>query len=524
MLKNAFLGLMLCLSMVSMAQERKMDPRITYANTIMPSDLRKHLEVLASDEYEGRETGQKGQKMAARYIAGVFKAFGVGHAGLPDGYFQSFELTETSWGNTWITSGNEELYSFGKDFYGFLSSNKTFESTTGEVVFLGYGIDDPKYSDYAGIDVQGKVLVVLGGEPKDKDGNYRISGNDTPSDWTTEWRIKGATASRMGAACIMVVDSKFDARMENAYFLDYIQHSTLELPTDNTEDDGANVLYISSGMAAALLGQEKMDKAIAKMTKKGKPVNFAVNKPLSFTIQRKTQPVYTENVLGFIPGTDLKDEVIAVTAHYDHIGKDGDEVYNGADDDGSGTVALLEIAQAMSIARMEGNGPRRSILIMGFTGEEKGLLGSEYYAENPVFPLENTVANLNIDMIGRIDKDHINDTNYVYIIGSDFLSTELHAINEYNAKTYTDLSLDYRYNSTDDPNRFYYRSDHYNFAKNNVPVIFFFNGTHEDYHQATDEVDKINYEILAKRTQLVFYDLWTLANMDKRIEVDVIQE
>ena len=123
-----------------------------------------------------------------------------------------------------------------------------------------------------------------------------------------------------------------------------------------------------------------------------------------------------------------------------------------------------------------------------------------------------------------IDKDHINDTNYVYIIGSDFISTELHAINEYNAKTYTDLSLDYRYNSTDDPNRFYYRSDHYNFAKNNVPVIFFFNGTHEDYHQATDEVDKINYEILAKRTQLVFYDLWTLANMDKRIEVDVIQE
>ena len=161
---------------------------------------------------------------------------------------------------------------------------------------------------------------------------------------------------------------------------------------------------------------------------------------------------------------------------------------------------------------------------MGFSGEEKGLLGSEYYSENPVFPLENTVANLNIDMVGRIDEDHINDSNYVYIIGSNFMSTELHEINEYNAKTYTDLTLDYRFNSTDDPNRFYYRSDHYNFAKHNVPVIFFFNGTHDDYHEASDEVDKIDYEILAKRTRLVFYDLWTLANMDNRIQVDVVQE
>ena len=524
MIKNALWVLLVSTSLLAVAQDRKMDPRIIYANTIMPSDLKEHLEVLASDAYEGRETGQKGQKMAAKYIAGAFKSFGVGHAGIPDGYFQSFELTENSWGNTWITSGNEELYSFGKDFYGFLDYNKTMDTTTREVVFLGYGIDDPKYSDYSGMEVTGKILVVLGGEPKDKNGNYRISGDETPSDWSTKWRIKGATASEKGAACIMIVDSKMEARVEDGYFMDYVRHATLDLPAENPEPDGANVLYIAPAMAAALLGQPQLDKAVSKITKKGKPVHFTAAKPLTFMIQRITSPVYTENVLGYIPGTDLKDEVIVVTAHYDHIGKEGDEVFNGADDDGSGTVALLEIAQAMSIAKMEGHGPRRSIIIMGFSGEEKGLLGSEYYSENPVFPLENTVANLNIDMVGRIDEDHINDSNYVYIIGSNFLSTELHEINEYNAKTYTDLTLDYRFNSTDDPNRFYYRSDHYNFAKHNVPVIFFFNGTHDDYHEASDEVDKIDYEILAKRTRLVFYDLWTLANMDNRIQVDVVQE
>jgi Zn-dependent M28 family amino/carboxypeptidase len=277
-------------------------------------------------------------------------------------------------------------------------------------------------------------------------------------------------------------------------------------------------------MANTILGEKKIEKAIKKIDKKGSPFSFTNDYPLAFTIQRIEQPVYTENVLGYIEGSDLKEEVIVVTAHYDHIGIDGEEVYNGADDDGSGTVALLEIAQAMSIAKSEGNGPRRSIVIMGFSGEEKGLLGSEYYSNNPVFELEQTVANLNIDMIGRIDEDHQDDPNYVYVIGSDFLSTELHEINQYNAANYSDLKLDYRYNSTDDPNRFYYRSDHYNFAKHNIPVIFYFNGTHEDYHQATDEVDKIEYDLLAKRAQLVFQDLWTLANRDKRIVVDKTME
>ncbi len=511
------------LALQAAAQDVKQDPRVKYAETISPEDLKMHLEVLASDEYEGRETGKKGQKLAAKYMAGYFKSIGVDHANLPDGYYQSFELTETSWGDTWILSGNERLFKFAEDFFGFLGANDALEDEFGEVMFLGYGIDDPAYSDYAGKDVKGKVLVVMGGEPMSGD-NYLISGSEQASDWSTDWNLKSATAQKYGVACLMIIDRKFDVRISNEYFVDYITHSTLDLPEETTNEDITNTFYISDEMAKTILGEKGLTKAMKKIGKKNKPYSFTADYPLSFTIEHNRNTVFTENVLGYIPGTDKKDEVIVVTAHYDHIGVEGEEVYNGADDDGSGTVALLEIAQALSIARSEGRGPRRSVLIMGFSGEEKGLLGSEFYSDNPVFPLENTVANLNIDMIGRVDEDHKDDPNYVYIIGSDFLSTELHEINQLNAEEYTDLTLDYRFNSTDDPNRFYYRSDHYNFAKHNIPVIFYFNGTHEDYHQATDEADKINYEMLAKRAQLVFYDLWTLANREKRIEVDVIEQ
>jgi Zn-dependent M28 family amino/carboxypeptidase len=180
------------------------------------------------------------------------------------------------------------------------------------------------------------------------------------------------------------------------------------------------------------------------------------------------------------------------------------------------------MAQAFALAKKDGHGPRRSILFMAVTGEEKGLLGSSYYVNNPVLPLEQTVTNLNIDMIGRVDTAHLRNPEYVYLIGSDKLSKELHALSEDVNSTYTQLELDYTFNADDDPNRFYYRSDHYNFAKNNIPVIFYFNGTHEDYHKATDTVDKIEFPILEKRARLVFHTAWELANRDERITVDVL--
>lgn len=228
----------------------------------------------------------------------------------------------------------------------------------------------------------------------------------------------------------------------------------------------------------------------------------------------------SENVVAFIEGSEKPEEIIVISAHYDHLGMTDEDIYNGADDDGSGTVAIMKIAEAFQKAVEEGNGPKRSILFLHVTGEEKGLLGSKYYVNYPIFPLANTVANLNIDMIGRVDEAHTDTPEFVYLIGSDKLSTELHTISEEINTKFTNLFLDYTYNDENDPNRFYYRSDHYNFAKNNIPIIFYFNGTHEDYHRPSDTPDKINYEVLAKRTQLVFFTAWELANRAERVVVD----
>ena len=228
----------------------------------------------------------------------------------------------------------------------------------------------------------------------------------------------------------------------------------------------------------------------------------------------------SENIWAFIEGSEKPDEILVISAHYDHVGMKNGEVYNGADDEGSGTVALLEVAQAVMQAKKDGYGPKRSILFLHVTGEEHGLHGSRYYSENPLFPLENTIADINIDMVGRRDVEHTDNGNYVYVIGSDRLSTELHNINEEANKKYTHLDLDYKFNDRNDPNRFYFRSDHYNFAKHGIPIIFFFNGVHADYHQPGDTPDKIEYDLLAKRAQLAFVTAWELANRDNRPVVD----
>ena len=241
---------------------------------------------------------------------------------------------------------------------------------------------------------------------------------------------------------------------------------------------------------------------------------------MQLTIKEKA--INTENVVAIIPGSEIPNEYIVISAHLDHIGTRNGEVNNGADDDGSGTVAILEIAEAFNKAVKNGHGPKRSIVFLHVTGEEKGLLGSDYYTNNPLYPLEETVANLNIDMIGRLDpKRKDKDPNYIYLIGSDRLSQELHEISEDMNTKYTQIKLDYIFNRVEDPNRFYYRSDHYNFAKNNIPVIFYFNGTHEDYHRPSDTPDKINYAILEKRTKLIFHTAWELANRNERIKLIV---
>jgi len=228
----------------------------------------------------------------------------------------------------------------------------------------------------------------------------------------------------------------------------------------------------------------------------------------------------SENIWAYFEGTDKKDEIIVISAHYDHIGMKNNEIYNGADDNASGTSAILEIAETFSKVKKAGYSTKRSILFLHVTGEEYGLHGSRYYTNhNPIFPLENTITNINIDMIGRRGYGKENNDNYIYVIGSDKLSTDLHKLSE-EANKHVGLELDYRYNDLNDPNKFYYRSDHYNFAQKGIPAIFYFDGIHDDYHQTTDTPEKIDFPLMTKRTKLIFALAWKLANTENRPVVD----
>lgn len=492
-----------------------------YAASITADDLKKHLEVLASDEYEGRETGKEGQRKAAAYIANQFMKCNFPPA-VNGSYMQSIPLSENSWGDKLLVV-NQIEYKFMKDFYAFPDLKKT-KVYTNEIVFAGYGIKDSLYNDYANVEVGGKVLVIAGGEPVNKKGIYALSKTTNESEWSSSFFKKVKIARELKPALILYVDK--DIATNTAKYKHYLEDPNLTLKEEEgttSKEAKSTVLFISPALADSLLKSNALtlDKALTKINNGGKPKPFAVNSTVGAKLSRISTDIAAENVLGYLKGTDLADELLVISAHYDHIGIIDGEVYNGADDDGSGTVSVLEIAEAFSKAAAEGKGPRRSILFLAVSGEEKGLLGSEYYSEHPVFPLEKTVTDLNIDMVGRVDAKHKDSADYVYVIGSDKLSTTLHKINEEANAAHSKLKLDYTYNDPKDPNRFYYRSDHYNFAKHNIPIIFYFNGVHEDYHQKTDEISKINFDIMAKRAQLVFYTAWDIANRNERPAVDV---
>ncbi|MGB1205056.1 MAG: M28 family peptidase [Chitinophagales bacterium] len=504
------------------AKPKPKDMALKYSKMVNQEDLKKHLTILASDEYGGRGTGQEGQKMAQKYIAKHFENLNLPKIGHKKTYYQPVSLINQEWGTPTIKVGKKK-YEFLKDFYAFGQTTDDLDYTTKDVLFLGYGIEDDKYNDYKNQDVKGKTVMILMSEPTLKNGSYLINNSPEPSEWTMNWRKKVQIADEKLVDVLLIVVDNIEKQISR--YGNYIKMGGMEVADGTKNSTKMSVVYISRKMADDILGNKKRKSTAflqKKINKKAKTRSLQATTNLKIDLDKKIEVFDANNLLGYIEGSDpkLKDELVIVTAHYDHLGTDGEKIYNGADDDGSGTVAVLEIAQAFATAKADGNGAKRSVLVMPVTGEEKGLLGSEFYADiKPVFPLKNTVANLNVDMVGRIDNEH-KDANYVYVIGSDKLSSELHNINENMNKKYTKLALDYKYNDDKDPNRFYYRSDHYNFAKHDIPIIFYFNGTHGDYHQTSDTVDKINFEGLEKRARLVFFTAWQLANQDKRIEVD----
>jgi hypothetical protein len=490
------------------------------AMTITAAELKSHLYTLASDEFGGRELGSEGNLMAADYIADEFSKMGLSKPHSDSTYFQDVAFTWLSWQKISIEV-NGEKYKQLWDFIAFQDKNKGVSVNTDKIVFVGFGIDDDNYSDYSKANVKGKVVMVYDKEPVDQNGNYLVSGTTEASQWSTNVNLKVEAAAKHGATHVLIIaDNLKKLQEDNRNAL--LGQTVVLGRKERFSSAAAEHFYISSTMAKDILG-DNVEKVIdarncIKTKGKSKPVSVATN--LKITQKHKKRFVDGLNVVGVIEGSDLKDEYILITAHYDHIGKKGKDINNGADDNASGTSTVLEIAEAFETAAKNGNGPRRTVVCMLVTGEEKGLLGSRYYVNNPTFPLEQSVVNINIDMVGRLHKDYINNPNYIYVIGSDRLSSELHTINEAANQRYSQLTLDYKYNSAKDPNRFYYRSDHYNFAQKGIPAIFFFNGTHEDYHRPSDTAEKINYEKMAKVGRHIFTLAWDLANRDNPIVVD----
>jgi len=465
--------------------------QVKYANTITVEDLTERLTYLASDEMRGRDTGSEEGKIAANYLADFYKSLGFA-APLNGSYLQTVPLVSSVYNKVTLQIGKTKLVE-NQDFV-FTGDGDMKKAAKSELVFLGLVTDE----NLAKVDVKGKLVGL----------------------WAVGVRSNDLVAKVMdaGAAGIVIVSMEGQANFDRIAGRYKSLAGKGRIGFDQ-ETKQRPVFMVSSDKMAQLFGTPvETLKEAAKAT----PETIAAQKA-TYQVAKTKNTVEAYNVMGYLEGTDKKDEVIVISSHYDHVGVSSEgEVFNGADDDGSGTVSVMEIAEAFALAAKDGIKPRRSILFLNVTGEEKGLLGSEYYSDSPVFPLANTVTNINIDMVGRIDYEYEKEENkdYVYVIGSEMLSSHLKKINEYNNITYTNLVLDYRYDAADDPNRFYYRSDHYNFAKHNIPVIFFFNGVHDDYHQVTDTVDKIEFPLMTKRAQLIFHTTWDLANREQKPPVD----
>lgn len=488
---------------------KNVDPTI-YGKSITSIELKEKLYYYASDTFEGRETGEKGQKMAVNYLKENYVSLGIPSALPNDDYFQKVPLSKQKSPVVTITVNGKSLNQFD-DFIAYGSTDSR-QISVDDIVFVGYGVESNSYSDYTNLNVKDKIVLIKEGEPKNEDGTYAVSGTLDTSKWSNGRQgltSKRDLAKEKGAKASFIMDNAMFKRYAPYYksFQESDRYGRISLDSDEIE------------MLQIIITEEFAKTLFPDFMDVNKPQNVPVK--VSIDVKSTKADVSSENVAAFIRGSEYPNEVIVISAHLDHEGVKDGEVYNGADDDGSGTVGILEIAEAFEKAISDGYTPKRSILFLHFTGEEKGLLGSQYYTDiAPIFPLANTVVDLNMDMIGRVDESHEANRNFVYLIGSDKLSSELHMLSEEVNRKYTNISLDYTYNNENDPNRYYYRSDHYNFAKNNVPVIFYFNGTHDDYHKPTDTPEKIQYDLLETRTRLVFYTAWELANRDNRIIVD----
>ncbi len=507
--------------------------------------LRQHLEVIAHDSLEGRDTGMRGQKVAAEYIAEFYQDLGFTPKGDNGTYFQHFDLNATvtdslvyrtyqiTGTDTVLVNHTVESPDSHGEYYRLFGGSVPI---SGNVVFGGFGVNDAARGVHHldGDDLENSWVLIFEDIPYVVDGDTLISPQINGN-----LRL-GTIFRNYNANGILLIT---DDPQEDFEELASVNAQLVSNPTDMSLaylNNGrrspmlpVGVKHVSPAMAADILGlddekqiREKRDSLITNIR------DFratATSHYLEYSPYNGRSTIETENVLAYLEGADseLKDEVLVLMAHYDHIGigspdETGDMIYNGADDNGSGTVGLMAIARALHEADQQGYRPKRSILFLHVSAEEIGLLGSRYYSDHPVIPIENTVASFNADMIGRSDPESIErgETDYVYLIGGEIISSGLDSLVVTANEKSVNMTLDRRYNDLNDPNQFYRRSDHWNFGRLSVPFVFFFTGVHDDYHQPSDTVDKIEFDKYRRVVELIYSSAIKVTNYEGRPEVD----
>lgn len=498
------------------------------ADAITANQLRDYLSFIASDELEGRNTPSRGLNTAAKFLATDLSRWGFKPAGDDGTFFQKIRLrhTVTDIAATKVTINGQEL-TFGRDYY----SDYAAGAASGPLVFVGYGyrFTNKNIDDFKNVDVKGKIIVKLSGLPPG------ATFADFQGKQGVDWDGSISYGARNGALAVVVIAdfqtlARWDQGVRN---ISERGEYDVEQFVAAEEKRIPSITLSASGTRLLLQGESISPDALVKaMVNRDSvaPYTFKPTKTMTITSAVRLREDWTQNVVAIWEGADrrLKNEYVAVGAHYDHVGigttVEGDSIYNGADDDGSGTVAVLAMAEALS----KGPRPKRSVLFVWHAGEERGLWGSRYYVNNPTVPIKDIVAQLNIDMIGRSKKagdadprnKELSGPDEIYVIGSNMMSSALGKLSESVNTSYLKLKFNYTYDDPNDPNRFFFRSDHFNYAQKGIPIIFYFDGEHEDYHGRGDHWEKIDYQKMEKVTRTIYATMWELANAAERPVID----
>jgi len=503
---NIFFLFLICISIGTNAQRQSLNYLV---QQVSEDSLKTFENTVAGEAFQGRMAASEGDSLCIRFIADLYKTY---HLSNPfrtsNPYLQNVPLKYLDYSASKLTVLGKE-YDADDQWLYFIGSNN-FGPATGEVVFIGYGISIPKFDELKDIDIGGKFVLMNWGSPKDSSGKDVIRSKDMPND---EDQAKSIIFKKPLGMLIYEPDFKTTHGQINEF-------RTFEPFFDFSRPNGTNIngAIISSELSKLALGLN-LDSIYSLIGGSGKPHSFNTHKQVTLSVIRNDRKTSTKNIIGLIKGTDTTLSCIVLSAHHDHFGKIQGKTYFGADDNGTGTTALLEIARILGNAATKGIRPNRTIIFLSTGAEEQGLIGGSYYTNNPVISLAKTYCDINIDMVGRVDSFHIGtnrDSNYIYCLYYDtsnkvFNRSKLETLNNSCCNLVLDTLYDRKSRKINEGGLIT-RSDNFPFLEKGIPAVFLFGGFHKDYHQPTDTIDKINYSLLKRRTQLALTMLWQLGN------------